>query len=106
MKKVPAYITKDVERLSKHLDKVDELSREIQTWVEKTQMPTGAIFLWTIRWIIHSSFAPATPFGSLISLSENNMGGLIWSLLFCTENSIVKDETWRLTENFYSLKME
>lgn len=33
--KVPAYIIKDLEKLSKHLDAVAELAGNIESWVEK-----------------------------------------------------------------------
>ena len=33
--KVPAYIIKDLEKLSKHLDAVAELAENIESWVEK-----------------------------------------------------------------------
>lgn len=35
MKRVPAYIINDLEKLNKHLDKVADLAQDIETWVEK-----------------------------------------------------------------------
>lgn len=35
MKRVPAYIINDLEKLNKHLDKVADLVQDIETWVEK-----------------------------------------------------------------------
>ena len=46
MKKVPAYIIKDVERLNKYLNMVDNLSREIETWVEENTDADGMDFFY------------------------------------------------------------
>lgn len=35
MKRIPAYIINDLEKLNKHLDKVADLAQDIETWVEK-----------------------------------------------------------------------
>lgn len=35
MKRVPAYIINDLEKLNKHLDKVADLAHDIESWVEK-----------------------------------------------------------------------
>lgn len=35
MKRVPAYIINDLEKLNKYLDKVADLAQDIETWVEK-----------------------------------------------------------------------
>lgn len=43
--KVPAYIIKDLEKLSKHLDAVAELAENIESWVEKnTRKDSSAFF--------------------------------------------------------------